>query len=118
VQVGEAVARILAELPADVRAELGRVRVEVASRPETVDIERGCTPEHVAYFWGVRRELEPAGAALPADDPPIGIIRVFLRNLAPVTFARLRETLLHEVAHVLGHDEDEIVNVMGYAPCS
>jgi hypothetical protein len=63
----------------------------------------------MAAFYGVGRQLGVLGASeLPDPSPASGEITLFLDNLAPVSAARVRVAVLHELAHALGFEEEEI----------
>ena len=105
----QVVAAVLAELPDEERETIKNVNLRLAGRPEAVDFRRGCLAAQKGYYWGTRRELGRQGeAAIPDGDPPSGEIVIFLENLNPMMAARLRIVLLHEIAHALGWDEEEI----------
>jgi len=114
----EAIARVVAGLPAGARDYLRDVAFELGDHPSAIDLGRGATPGHVGYFWGTRPQDDDGegdpGVLPPADDRPRGVIKLFRANIAPMTFERLRAAILHEVAHALGHDEEEIRAVLGY----
>ena len=114
----QAISAICAKLPAAVRDELSTVTVQIKAVPDSVDIARGCDPRQVAYFYGTRPGDDPraSGTMLPDPEGPAGEIVVFRGNLQPFTMARLEAALMHEIAHALGYDEEEIVSIMGYAP--
>lgn len=110
VQQCEAVYReALAELQPEDRDVVAGVRLVVKARPDAIDLERGCTPHHRACFFGFARELaQPGVCELPDPAPASGEITLFLDNLVPLTKERVRIACLHELAHALGYDEQEI----------
>jgi predicted Zn-dependent protease with MMP-like domain len=93
------------ELPSDVRAILERVPVFLERRPDADDIAAGVEADTLGIFE------EGAGAAAS----PAPRIRLWLENLwevaegDPVSFrAEVGTTLLHEIGHVLGWDEQDL----------
>ncbi|MDX2081510.1 MAG: metallopeptidase family protein [Terrimicrobiaceae bacterium] len=95
------VATTIAELPEPVRARLADVPVVIERTPSPDDIELGILPDTLGYF----------------DEDPLGVtrIRLWLDNIYdfadgdPDTFdEEVRTTLLHEIGHLLGWDEEEI----------
>lgn len=95
------VAATLAELPPPVSSRLNPVPVVIERFPSEDDIELGIEPDTLGYF----------------DEDPLGVtrIRLWLENIwdyaegDPATFdEEVRTTLLHEIGHLLGWDEDEI----------
>lgn len=95
--------RLHAELPADVRAAIADVAVLFEEFPDRNDLD----PDLLGFFEG-----SPAGeteTGLP------GRITLWLGNLWDFSNAQeavfrdeTRITLLHEIGHALGWDEDEI----------
>jgi predicted Zn-dependent protease with MMP-like domain len=93
------------ELPGDVRAILERVPVFLERRPDADDIAAGVEADTLGIFE------EGAGAvASPAPR-----IRLWLENLWEIAEgdlasfrAEVRTTLLHEIGHVLGWDEQDL----------
>jgi predicted Zn-dependent protease with MMP-like domain len=93
------------ELPSDVRAILERVPVFLERRPEADDIAAGIDADTLGIFE------EGAGAAAS----PTPRIRLWLENLWEMAEgdlgnyrAEVRTTLLHEIGHVLGWDEEDL----------
>lgn len=107
------VAAMVAALPSGARALLGDVRIVVKESFDDLDYRRGARRYHRGYFWGSAPDLEADGTALPDDVPARGEIVLCLGNIRPVTPERLRIAFFHEVAHALGHSEEEIVHEMG-----
>lgn len=105
--VGDVVREVVAGLePADRWAVRGLWLV-VKPRPDREDLARGCLPDQRAAYFG--RAVDPRLAPL---EPADGEVTLFLENLAPLTEARIRVALLHELAHALGWDE-ATVEAMG-----
>ena len=91
------------ELPRDVRALLERVPVFLERQPDVTDIAAGIEADTLGIF-------EEGAAASPTPR-----IRLWLENLWEIaegdvaTFrAEVRTTLLHEIGHVLGWDEQDL----------
>lgn len=106
----EVVARTLDELPAEVAEKVGQVSVFVEEEPRADDIERGVGADWLGIFEGA------SYAHGDWPDPPR--IRIWVNNLW--TFASGREaefrrevrvTLLHEIGHYLGLDEDGVARL-------
>lgn len=113
--VAREVRRVLAGLEPVERARVRGVRICVRRRPHRIDRQRGAG-KLVAYFWGVGAErLELRTTALPDERPAVGEIVIFKGRIRPLTRDRLRVVLLHELAHALGYEEEEIVHGLGYA---
>jgi predicted Zn-dependent protease with MMP-like domain len=117
--LGEVVRAALAELPAADRRVVAAIRFRVQDRPGAAELAAGCEPGQFAAYCGraveVHRPPEPTGAEWDEVSPPPGPVRradgtvtLYLANLAPLTAARVRIALLHELAHVLGWEEAEI----------
>jgi predicted Zn-dependent protease with MMP-like domain len=91
------------DLPSDVRAILERVPVFLERRPDADDLAAGIEADTLGIF-------EEGAAASPTPR-----IRLWLENLWEIaqgdlaTFrAEVRTTLLHEIGHVLGWDEQDL----------
>lgn len=95
--------RLQEELPADVLAAIAGVAVLFEEFPD----RDGFDPDLLGFFEG-----SPAGETDPVQP---GRITLWLGNLWDFSNARetifrdeIRITLLHEIGHALGWDEDEI----------
>ncbi len=106
----EVVAQTLDELPAAIAEEVEQVSVFVETEPDDDDLEAGVGDDWLGIFEGASH---PQGD-LP--DPPR--IRIWVNNLW--TFASGREaafrrevrvTLLHEIGHYLGLDEEGVARL-------
>ncbi len=93
----------IASLPAVIRRRVGETPVFFEPRPDADDVASGIDPETLGFF--------DDGSA----EAPTPRIRLWLENLwdyadgDPETFREeVRTTLLHEIGHLLGWDEDEI----------
>ena len=100
---------VLAALPSEIRARLAdlAVTLDPFPRPEE-EIEEGDDEALLGLFVG-----PSFGESLEAADPQPCAIRLFVENLRdeseddPVRFRQeVRTTLLHEIGHYLGLDED------------
>ena len=104
----------LAELPEPVRAWLSNVAVTVEDLPETEEL-LGSDPPHSPSILGIFRgsPLGQKASMDPWSHFPSSIA-LFQRNLERMALdreellAEIRVTLLHEVGHFLGLDEDEL----------
>lgn len=95
------VEKTLAELPDPVRDHIRAVPVLMETVPSEVDIDGGIAPDTLGYF----------------DEDAGGLVRIrlWLENIWDFADAdpeiyeeEVRTTLLHEIGHVLGWDEEEI----------
>ncbi len=91
----------LRELPEEVRERLARVPVLIEKEPSPEDIAEGVDPDTLGFF----------------DETIEGVprIRLWLVNILdyaendPDVFdEEVRTTLLHEIGHVLGWDEEDL----------
>ena len=112
-----AVQAALDALPEAFRARLENVVIEIHDRPaERILREPGATPEMLGFYIGVpltERSLEAGEPLLPAR---ILLFRDNLRRIAASREELIREiriTLLHEIGHHFGLDEDDLA-ALGY----
>ncbi len=100
---------VLAALPPDIRAQVAglAVTLDPFPRPDE-EIEEGDDEELLGLFVGPSFSV-----ALETADPLPSAIRLFVENLRdeaeddPARFRQeVRTTLLHEIGHYLGLDED------------
>lgn len=109
----DAVERALGELPPAILERIGPVTILVEPRPSRALVESGVDARLLGFFEGATCE-ELSGANAPAV--PTRIL-VFSHNLAAAfeDEAELREevriTVLHEVGHFFGLDEDDMVRL-------
>jgi len=94
-------AATLAELPGEIRVRIRDVPILIEQCPSPQDIADGIGPDTLGYF--------------DEDDTGLVRIRLWLLNILDFSDAdpsifqeEIRTTLLHEIGHVLGWDEDEI----------
>lgn len=106
----------LASLPPDIRQEAAACMIELAELAAIREVDDGLEPDLLGLFEGNSR-ADPLPAS-PEDAPRI---RLFLDNLwdwaeGDLTSYReqVRITLLHELGHYLGLDE-EGVGALGLA---
>ena len=91
------------ELPDDVRSIVERVPVFLERRPDADDVADGIEPDTLGIF-------DEGAQASPTPR-----IRIWLENLwelaegdVAVFRAEVRTTLLHEIGHLLGWDEQDL----------
>lgn len=105
---------VLQSLPADRRAKVKAIKIEVADLPDPVDLA-AVKPPFPPTILGLYRG--PVGHAAqvppqPGDEPPS--IVLYRKNLARAVKTRhelseqIRDTLLHEIGHLEGLDEDDL----------
>jgi predicted Zn-dependent protease with MMP-like domain len=104
---------VVATLPAARKARVHAIKIEIADLPDPVDLA-AVTPPFPPTILGLYRgpvghAAEPAG---PGDDP-VSIV-LYRKNLARAVKSRtelseqIRDTLLHEIGHLEGLDEDDL----------
>jgi len=105
---------VVATLPADRRTKVQAIKIEIADLPDPVDLA-AVKPPFPPTILGLYRG--PVGHAAvvpqqPGDEPPS--IVLYRRNLARAVKTRrelseqIRDTLLHEIGHLEGLDEDDL----------
>ena len=101
---------VVASLPAERRAHVKSIKVEIADLPDPVDL-KAVQPPFPPTILGLYRG--PVGRApTPGDEPPS--IVLYRKNLARAVKTRtelseqIRDTLLHEIGHLEGLDEDDL----------
>lgn len=103
------VAAVCAALPPDLRDCLAGLSITLAPRPEPEEqSEEGDDENLLGLFVGAS-----FAEAADAPEPIPGAIRLFVENIRdeagddPALFRQeVRDTLLHELGHYLGLDED------------
>ena len=101
---------LMGALPAPLREKLTKVSITFSGRPETTDIvEEGDEEELLGLFLGVPYAEEGTDSGLSPE------IRLFVENIrdgvnGDETAFRdeVRTTLLHEIGHYLGLDEEGV----------
>ncbi len=112
-----AVQAAIDSLPESFRARLDNVQIEVQDRPDARILrEPGATPDMLGFYIGVpltERSVDSPEPLLPAR---ILLFRDNLRRICADRDELIREiriTLLHEIGHHFGLDEDRLAE-LGY----
>jgi predicted Zn-dependent protease with MMP-like domain len=100
----------LRALPDETRAKLVNVKIMVSELPDAKDIARGAQPGQRGYFWGTCPEPITT-TEIPDDTLPDGELVIFAG--VHTSIEEIERTLAHELAHAIGHSEEEICEVMG-----
>jgi Flp pilus assembly protein TadD/predicted Zn-dependent protease with MMP-like domain len=101
---------VIATLPAERRAHVSKIKVEIADLPDPEDL-RAVQPPFPPTILGLYRG--PVGRAPTAGDETPSIV-LYRKNLARAVKTRvelseqIRDTLLHEIGHLEGLDEDDL----------
>jgi predicted Zn-dependent protease with MMP-like domain len=109
----ETVDQALARLPAAIRAAAMECSVELLDEPDARQLAEGVDADLLGLFEGASR-LEPPPEG-PADVPRVSL---FLENIwwdcgedINVFREEVRITLLHELGHYLGFDEEQVAEL-------
>jgi Flp pilus assembly protein TadD/predicted Zn-dependent protease with MMP-like domain len=101
---------VIATLPEERRAHVKKIKVEISDLPDPTDL-KAVAPPFPPTILGLYRG--PVGRApAPGDEAPS--IVLYRKNLARAVKTRtelseqIRDTLLHEVGHLEGLDEDDL----------
>jgi Flp pilus assembly protein TadD/predicted Zn-dependent protease with MMP-like domain len=101
---------VIATLSPERQAHLKAIKVEIEDLPDPADL-KAVTPPFPPTILGLYRG--PVGRTpLPGDEPPS--IVLYRKNLARAVKTRtelteqIRDTLLHEIGHLEGLDEDDL----------
>jgi len=101
---------VVGSLPADRKAHVKNIKVEIADLPDPLDL-KAVQPPFPPTILGLYRG--PVGRApAPGDEAPS--IVLYRKNLARAVKSRtelseqIRDTLLHEIGHLEGLDEDDL----------
>jgi Flp pilus assembly protein TadD len=105
---------VVATLPVGRKARVRAIKVEIADLPDPVDLA-AVTPPFPPTILGLYRGPVGHAAELPAapGDEPVSIV-LYRKNLARAVKSRtelseqIRDTLLHEIGHLEGLDEDDL----------
>ncbi|TMQ23003.1 MAG: metallopeptidase family protein [Deltaproteobacteria bacterium] len=105
---------VVAGLPPARRARVREIKIEIADLPDPGDLA-AVQPPFPPTILGLYRG--PVGHAVelppPAGDEPVSIV-LYRKNLARAVKSRtelseqIRDTLLHEIGHLEGLDEDDL----------
>jgi Flp pilus assembly protein TadD/predicted Zn-dependent protease with MMP-like domain len=101
---------VIAKLPNERKAHVKSIKVEVVDLPDPIDL-KAVQPPFPPTILGLYRG--PVGRVhQPGDEPPS--IVLYRKNLARAVKTRgelseqIRDTLLHEIGHLEGLDEDDL----------
>lgn len=105
---------VLASLPPARRVRVRAIKIEIADLPDPVDLA-AVTPPFPPTILGLYRGPVGRAAQLPPQpgDEPVSIV-LYRKNLARAVKTRselseqIRDTLLHEIGHLEGLDEDDL----------
>lgn len=105
---------VIASLPAERKARVQAIKVEISDLPDPADLA-AVTPPFPPTILGLYRGPVGRAAELPAQagDEPVSIV-LYRKNLARAVKSRtelseqIRDTLLHEIGHLEGLDEDDL----------
>ena len=107
---------VVASLPPLRRARVRTIKIEIADLPDPVDLA-AVTPPFPPTILGLYRgpvgHAAEAQAQAQAGDEPVSIV-LYRKNLARAVKSRtelseqIRDTLLHEIGHLEGLDEDDL----------
>lgn len=100
---------LLSRLPADLRARIKDVAIMLQAKPDRHQLADGIEPDMLGLFVGPSLRDGDEGAPLPPR------IYLFLENIREEAQdsgrgypEELRRTLLHELGHYLGLEEDDL----------
>jgi Flp pilus assembly protein TadD/predicted Zn-dependent protease with MMP-like domain len=105
---------VVSTLPAARQARVRSVKIEIADLPDPVDLA-AVNPPFPPTILGLYRGPVGHAAELPphVGDEPVSIV-LYRKNLARAVKSRtelseqIRDTLLHEIGHLEGLDEDDL----------
>jgi len=105
---------VVATLSVERKARVRAIKIEIADLPDPVDLA-AVTPPFPPTILGLYRGPVGHAAELPAgpSDEPVSIV-LYRKNLARAVKSRselseqIRDTLLHEIGHLEGLDEDDL----------
>ncbi|HEY3802989.1 MAG TPA: metallopeptidase family protein [Kofleriaceae bacterium] len=102
--------QVLATLAPERRARVQKVKIEIQDLPDQADLQ-AVKPPFPPTILGLYRG--PVGRAPEPDDEPPSIV-LYRKNLGRAVKTRtelteqIRDTLLHEIGHLEGLDEDDL----------
>jgi len=109
-RAAETAEALFCELPPPLSAAARRLPLVIEGTPGADLVRSGVAPETLGLFVGSPHAEEPAGAPVPSE------IMLFVENLWAAAGAdddeyraEVRRTLLHELGHYLGLDEQDLV---------
>jgi len=105
---------VVANLPPGRKARVHAIKIEIADLPDPIDLA-AVTPPFPPTILGLYRGPVGHAADLPAQpgDEPVSIV-LYRKNLSRAVKSRaelseqIRDTLLHEIGHLEGLDEDDL----------
>jgi Flp pilus assembly protein TadD/predicted Zn-dependent protease with MMP-like domain len=105
---------VVAGLPLSRKARVRAIKIEIADLPDPIDLA-AVTPPFPPTILGLYRGPVGHAAELPPQpgDEPVSIV-LYRKNLARAVKSRtelteqIRDTLLHEIGHLEGLDEDDL----------
>lgn len=113
-ELRDEIEQVLATLPAERRVQLKNVRFEIEDLPAIEDL-RSVSPPFPPTILGLYRgPLEPTGGASASLSAELPSIVLYRKNLARAVRTRaelsreIRDTVLHELGHLDGLDEDDL----------
>jgi Flp pilus assembly protein TadD/predicted Zn-dependent protease with MMP-like domain len=105
---------VVATLPAERRARVRAIKIEIADLPDPVDLAAVSPPFPPTILGLYRGPVGHAANQAPAQsEEPVSIV-LYRKNLARAVKSRselseqIRDTLLHEIGHLEGLDEDDL----------
>jgi Flp pilus assembly protein TadD/predicted Zn-dependent protease with MMP-like domain len=103
---------VIAKLPADRRTRVRAIRIEVTDLPDPADLAAVKPPFPPTILGLYRGPVGKGTHVVPTAEPPS--IVLYRKNLARAVKTRgelseqIRDTLLHEIGHLEGLDEDDL----------
>jgi Flp pilus assembly protein TadD len=103
---------VLATLTPERRAKVKAIRIEIADLPDVADLKAVNPPFPPTILGLFRGPVGQHVAPVPGDEP--SSIVLYRKNLARAVKTRaelteqIRDTLLHEIGHLEGLDEDDL----------
>lgn len=103
---------VIDSLPAERRARVRAIKIEIADLPDPIDLA-AVSPPFPPTILGLYRGPVGHAAAAATSDEPVSIV-LYRKNLARAVKSRtelseqIRDTLLHEIGHLEGLDEDDL----------
>ena len=105
---------VVATLPAARKDRVRQIKIEIADLPDPVDLAAVTPPFPPTILGRYRGPVGHAASTPPASsDEPVSIV-LYRKNLARAVKSRtelseqIRDTLLHEIGHLEGLDEDDL----------